>query len=211
MKRTEDVPIWANDLISDATRLNNSYLEPLGTFCYLHGVKSRALLVEPAEFEDVNAAQRLVSDARQWLRARSIDQWQDPIPDAVIRDDVEQGRLFVVRKFNSIVAMVTISETDEETWGPTEIPALYIHRLAVAQDYRGEGLGGKLLRWTFVMARARDLTLVRLDCAAGNPGLRRFYEREGFEHVRDVAVPALDDSRMLRSSLYERSAGDERA
>jgi len=53
-------------------------------------------------------------------------------------------------------------------------------------------------------AAARDAEIVRLDCAADNPGLRRFYERQGFQHIRDVTVTALDGSRQLSSSLYER-------
>ena len=45
------------------------------------------------EFADVQEAQALVAEARQWLADRSIDQWQDPVPDKVIEADVHHGRL----------------------------------------------------------------------------------------------------------------------
>jgi hypothetical protein len=56
-----------------------------------------ALTVETATAADVPAAQALIEGARQWLRSRGIDQWQDPVPDAVLVRDAEQGSLFVVR------------------------------------------------------------------------------------------------------------------
>jgi hypothetical protein len=39
------------------------------------------------------------------------------------------------------------------------------------------------------------------DCAADNPGLRRFYERVGFAYVRDEIVPSPDGRRSFRVSL----------
>jgi GNAT superfamily N-acetyltransferase len=95
-------------------------------------------MVDRAAAVDVPAAQRLIDDARRWLNARGIDQWQDPVPDTVLLRDVGRGCLFVVR-----------------------------------QDH--------------------------------DPGLRRFYEQQGFRHVRDVTVTALDGGRRLASSLYERA------
>lgn len=34
----------------------------------------------------------------QGLRSRGSDQWQDPVPDAVLRRDAEQGNLLVARQ-----------------------------------------------------------------------------------------------------------------
>lgn len=50
----------------------------------------------------------------------------------------------------------------------------------------------------------RGRVAVRLDCATDNPGLRRFYEQRGFQHVRDLTVAAPDGGRELATSLYER-------
>jgi hypothetical protein len=80
------------------------------------------LTVETATAADVPAAQALIDDARQWLRSRGIDQWQDPVPDAVLLRDAEQGSLFVVRQDEVVVAMVTVSDSDSETWGGGKQP-----------------------------------------------------------------------------------------
>jgi hypothetical protein len=47
--------------------------------------------------EDAPAAQRLSKGVRQWLRARSVEQWQDPIADATVVPDIKQRHFFLVR------------------------------------------------------------------------------------------------------------------
>jgi len=162
------------------------------------------LTIERATIADVTAAQALIDGARHWLRSRGIDQWQDPVPDAVLRRDVEQGNLFVARQDEVVVAMVTVSDSDSGTWSVDSSPAVYVHRLAVAQAHRGSRLGQRLLAWVEAKAADRGAAFVRLDCASDNPRLRRFYEQQGFRHVHDVTVTSLDGGRQLASSLYER-------
>ena len=157
------------------------------------------------EFADVQEAQALVAEARQWLAERSIDQWQDLLPDRVIEADVHCGRLFVIREAGGLAGMLSIAHSDVETWGPDTARALYVHRLAVANRHRGAQLGPTLLRWARTYALEHHCEWLRLDCAADNPGLRRFYERAGFAHVRDEVVPSPDGRRSFRVSLYQRA------
>lgn len=162
--------------------------------------------VERGEIADVPAAQALLAEARRWLADRSIDQWQDPVPDHVIEADVHRGGLFVVRTDDGLAGMLAVARSDEDTWGSASANALYVHRLVVAHRYRGAQLGPKLLRWARAYASNRGLEWLRLDCAADNPGLRRFYERDGFAYVQDATVPSPDGRRAFRVSLYQRPA-----
>lgn len=161
-------------------------------------------VVEPGTADDVPAVHALLDAARDWLRAREIDQWQDLQPLSVIAADARCGRLFVVRELSAVVAAVTILDDDAETWGSSGASALYVHRLVVAQSHRGFDLGAALLNWVAERAAGMDRRFVRLDCAADNPGLRAFYEREGFTHVRDVVAPSPSRDRGLAVSLYEK-------
>lgn len=179
------------------------------------------LAVEQGTPDDVTQAVALLDAARRWLHERSIDQWRHTIPDEVVLADAERGALFVVRDQSGLQAIATITDHDAETWGTDSIPALYVHRLAVAQASRGRGLGQELLRWTSARAADERKTFVRLDCADDNHGLRRFYESQGFQHVRDTTVTAPGSGRILGSSLYQRAVaspdrdparhGDERS
>ena len=153
---------------------------------------------------DVAAAQALIGGARQWLRSRGIDQWQDAVPNSVLVRDAERGNLFVVRLRQEVVAMVTVYDSDPDVWGDDATSALYVHRLAVSQAHRGAQLGERLLGWVEERGVRHGRAAVRLDCATDNSRLRRFYEQRGFQHVRDLKVTAPDGGRELAASLYER-------
>jgi hypothetical protein len=58
--------------------------------------------------------------------------------------------------------------------------------LAVRRGY--PGLGAALLGWAAESVRDAGRRFVRLDCVAGNPRLRAYYEAAGFAHRGDVAV-----------------------
>lgn len=173
---------------------------------YRGGMVSSGLDVEQGTPDDVAGAVELLDGARRWLRDRSIDQWRHAIPAEVVLADAGRGELFVVRGRRGLEAIATITDHDAETWGADGTPALYVHRLAVAQASRGQGLGQALLGWTSARAAARHKAFVRLDCADDNHGLRRFYESQGFQHVRDTTVTAPGSDRVLGSSLYQRAA-----
>jgi len=173
---------------------------------YRGGMVSSGLDVEQGTPDDVAEAVELLDGARRWLRDRSIDQWRHAIPAEVVLADAERGELFVVRSCRGLEAIATITDHDPETWGADVTPALYVHRLAVAQASRGHGLGQGLLGWASARAAARHKAFVRLDCADDNHGLRRFYESQEFQHVKDTTVTAPGSTRALGSSLYQRAA-----
>jgi GNAT superfamily N-acetyltransferase len=167
-------------------------------------MREHALRVRAGTIGDVDAAQALMDGARRWLREQSIDQWQDRVPDSTFKKDAERGRFFVVERHGAVIAMVTVADEDDETWPADDVAAAYVHRLAVDSIHRGENLGGRLLSWVEVRAREAGKQVVRLDCAADNPGLRRFYEERGFSHVRDSSVGDPTGTRSLKVSLYEK-------
>lgn len=208
-----DAPLWHEPACDDRRQRLASGSVPLPTvYGTPTGGRYRELMdlgarVEQGLTTDVAAAQELIAEARRWLAERSIDQWQDPIPDRVLEEDVQRGNLFVVRADDGLAGMLAVARSDEDTWGPSSARALYVHRLAVAQRYRGAQLGPKLLRWAQAHAADQGMDRLRLDCAASNPGLRRFYERDGFTYVRDAIVGSPDGRRTFSVSLYQRPIG----
>ena len=66
----------------------------------------------------------------------------------------------------------------------------HLHALAVLPEYRGKGLGTRLLRIVDALAADEGLTETSLTVAENNQAARRLYEREGYREVaREPVVP----------------------
>src|SRR6185312_11334614 len=67
--------------------------------------------------------------------------------------------------------------------GGTEPKALYVHYVAVARDFAGQGLPKAMLEFAASLARDKGITTLRLDTNADEPKLRGIYESCGFNEV----------------------------
>jgi GNAT superfamily N-acetyltransferase len=144
---------------------------------------------EPARPDDAEQVYRLLFEAAVWLETRGIEQWKPgALPRRVVADGIARGEIFVVRGPDALAATLHLQESDPATWGPDTGEALYLHRLCVARTHAGEGLGLRLLGWAAATARARGRRFLRLDCAASNDALRRYYARAGFAERGEVDV-----------------------
>jgi GNAT superfamily N-acetyltransferase len=151
------------------------------------------VIVRSAGPDDLDAVLSLFREASRWLAGKGIDQWQWEPRVEQVRGDIEQGNVFVGEDDSGrIIATVTLDTyADPDFWRPEDNPAcaLYVHRMIVARDAAGRGLGDELTRWVEQFARALGYDYVRLDCYRSNTGLHRYYKAHGWSHVRTVDAP----------------------
>jgi len=161
--------------------------------------------VERARADDAAAVHALYEEAAEWLGARGIPQWLPGAwtPAAVARG-IAGGEVFVVRAGTKLPAMLTLVDEDPEIWGAGDGSALYLHKLTVARASAGSRLGRRLLDWAAGEARARGRLHLRLDCAAFNTFLRRYYAAAGFAERGEV------DLGRVRLARFERSVTPSR-
>ncbi|WP_163272900.1 GNAT family N-acetyltransferase [Chelativorans alearense] len=146
---------------------------------------------------------KLLKDAADWLHSRKINQWQflrEGGEDEEIRAGVLSGKTYLARQGREIVGTFTLyslqSEWDAYIWGERSDDAVYLHRLAVVRDGRGQGIGGKLISWVQDECRNRGNAFLRLDCIARNERLNRYYLHQGF-----VSLGISRDHSMYQKSL----------
>ncbi len=150
------------------------------------------LTVHPASPEELSAVVEIYDDAARWLHAKGIYYWAYPQPrwirDLVARD-IEDGCVFLcrTRADDRAVGTLRILWADPAMWPEDVGNAGYIHGLAIRTEVRGRGLGVAMLEWAKGHLRAHARIFMRLDCEAGNPGLRRYYERLGFAFRGEAA------------------------
>lgn len=65
-----------------------------------------------------------------------------------------------------------------------EPKSLYISGLALFDEYRGTGVGTRLLDFAYKRARAEGVKKISLICFEDNEGAYRLYEREGFKSMK---------------------------
>lgn len=87
------------------------------------------------------------------------------------------GSIFVLRVQNRIVGMANALFTISTAEGG---PALLLEDVIVADAYRKQGLGGKLVQHVLAWAKARGFLRVTLLADRDNAPALRFYEKQGF-------------------------------
>lgn len=74
----------------------------------------------------------------------------------------------------------------------TDKDCLLMDGIFVAEEARGQGIGGALLDAVCAEARKRRLSRVRLDVINTNPRARALYERAGFDAVSEEKTGVLE-------------------
>lgn len=152
-----------------------------------------ALTVHRATPSAFPSVLEIYRDAAQWLNDRGITQWNvvlKPAYEPYLLRRIEEHEVYFGLLKGEFAATVCVQWTDADYWGEQGSDGLagYIHGLAVRRRFAGRQIGEHLLRWACDYIRAAGRHAVRLDCAADNPALCKYYETRGFTPVRVVAV-----------------------
>lgn len=135
----------------------------------------------------------LFRDAAVWLADRGLDQWQRGPRIERIRQDIDAGAVFlVIDQDDEVVGTLTIdTRADPDFWTDADDPgsALYLHRMIVAPDHRGERIGEAMTTWAEQFGAALGYRWLRLDAWRTNTELVSYYASRGWQHIRTVEPP----------------------
>ncbi|MGW4366288.1 GNAT family N-acetyltransferase [Nocardia takedensis] len=152
-------------------------------------------MIDPAPMRQAVAADaediaRLRDELARWMVDNGIAQWlPGEYPASAVAGEAERGEWFVWRDQGDVIAAVRLIWRDPEFWGADDDAAGYVHGLMVAPRRRGEALGARILRFCADRTRAAGHTRQRLDTAAANQVLRKYYADQGFREIREAALP----------------------
>ena len=141
----------------------------------------RVLDLRPAVASDAQELHALREAAARWLVGRGVRQWQPGEIDVpTVRDQVGAGEWFLHRRTGRVLVALRFLWCDPVFWGEQSDDAAYVHGLVIDRRHAGEGLGAAALRWAEDKARAAAKQYLRLDHAADNARLARYYRERGF-------------------------------
>ncbi|KUL38735.1 protein tyrosine phosphatase [Streptomyces sp. NRRL F-4489] len=126
----------------------------------------------------------LYDAAARWMVAHGIDQWKPGGKDAAhFRERIADGEVWLAEAAGRVVGGFELWWEDEPAWGPRPPEAGYVHRLMVDRGHAPAGLGRAMLGHAERRIAESGRPWSRLDCMAGNPRLRTYYERAGYAVV----------------------------
>ncbi|TDD46229.1 GNAT family N-acetyltransferase [Kribbella antibiotica] len=147
--------------------------------------------IRPGGADDVPAVLALLDGATEWLVAQGrTDQWgtqphsTSPWRTAQISGYAAEGGLWIAEDDGRPVGALAIGDAKPPV-PPAAEPEIFVRLLVTDRTLTGQGLGRVLLDHARQLARDAGISVVRLDCFAGNDGaLIQYYESQGF--TRDV-------------------------
>lgn len=147
------------------------------------------VVVRRAEPGDVAIVEGFIEGALAWMDQVGIPYWS--------RSEFGTGEvarwvaddLWIAERDGAAVGSFKLQSTDPEIW-PEAKPreALYVHRLVVAREHTGSGVGTSMLRAAERVTASLGIPYVRLDCGAPVKRLVRYYTEAGYRFIDERQV-----------------------
>ena len=179
-------------------------------------MKAASVTVRMATDDDVDDMVAVLTQGRAAIGRLGIDQWQDGYPERRrIEDDVARGVSYVaVADDGRILGCAAIDFDGEPTYdvidgawltpSTSEAPTYgVIHRIAVADNARRQGVARRLIDEALRLAEARGARSLRIDTHPGNLPMQRFIESCGFTYCGVIMIDLARESTKERLA-YER-------
>ena len=147
------------------------------------------MILRKAEISDTDSILRIIGEAQAQMARLGIDQWQNGYPDrAAIVADIEGGVGLVIDSAEGIAAYCAAIFGDEPTyiriddgeWLTAGEDYIVVHRLAVADRCKRQGIATDFLRRVESIARERSCRSFRIDTHHDNLYMQTICQRLGF-------------------------------
>jgi GNAT superfamily N-acetyltransferase len=114
--------------------------------------------------------------------------WLGFEPELIAKEIAEQRHYKIVAD-DKIVATFCITLSDRLIWTDSaSTAAVYIHRIATSQSFRGNNLLKHIIDWAREFANVHELSYIRMDTGAGNDRLINYYVSNGFTLIGNTSV-----------------------
>lgn len=142
------------------------------------------------KIREIPEIMEIIRAAQNYLAGEGIDQWQEDYPNSeTIRNDIENSNSYLLKKDDEIIATAAIIFGDDPTYhyiedGDWIADGKYgvIHRAAVAEKHKGQGIISRIFQESFKLAEVESAVSIRIDTHQKNFPMQRAIEKEGFKY-----------------------------
>lgn len=145
------------------------------------------LSLRRADIKDIETIKTFLTQGRLFQRSLGFTQWKDDFPsNRVIEADIELGRGFLIEKDGAPQGYAVIDLAGDDEYERLEhiwrYPGRYaaVHRLALSDRVRGQGLGKPMLAIIEEYAKRLNCVSMRFDTGTANIPMQRLLENTGY-------------------------------
>jgi ribosomal protein S18 acetylase RimI-like enzyme len=143
----------------------------------------RAVTIKPSDRGDLQAILEMYRFASALQQEKGMVVWPDISP-SLIQQEIEEQRQWKMVIDGQLACVWVVAFDDPLIWGEkNKDPAIYLHRIATAPDFRGQGLVEFVVKAAVDIACKMRLDFIRLDTVGVNPGLIEHYTNHGFTYL----------------------------
>jgi ribosomal protein S18 acetylase RimI-like enzyme len=140
-----------------------------------------------AVFEEEQAIFSLYNEVKIKGKKDGTSDWDEDYPNRdILRDDLDNKRVFVLIDEEEIIAAISIFEEDEpdiQSLEWTKAKACFLVRLCVSPNYQSKGIGEKMMRNINDYAKGKGFKATHHLAAKVNIAANRLYKRMGYRNV----------------------------
>lgn len=142
----------------------------------------------------LDAIMNVTNEAKAQLKRMEIDQWQKGYPSREVwEEDLKQGRAYIALDESTDAVMGAFSFFTSQDPSYKQIDGAWLtgdsiedgsyaslHRVCVAENYKGQGVVGRMFDFAFDLTRSFGITSVRIDTHPDNKPMMRSLSKAGF-------------------------------
>ena len=137
--------------------------------------------VTASDIEKIFAFYKIASNYQR--EKKTVIVWPDFDREMVI-NEIAENRQFKLLVNNEVVCIWAITFSDEQIWEDSNTDsAIYIHRIAVNPNFRGNNYIATITNWAKEYALKKEIQFIRLDTLGENKNLITHYKNAGFHFL----------------------------
>ena len=144
-------------------------------------------LLTSAQPADLPRCMEILRSGRDFQREQGFVQWPDGFPcEETVRRDIAQSDGYVLKIGDDIAAYLYLGFDGDPSypdiqgaWHFNE-PYGVIHRIAIDDAFRGQGLSAKIFALAEDLLRSRGVFLLRIDTHHDNKRMQHILSKNGF-------------------------------
>ncbi len=146
-----------------------------------------------AEVSEQAQIWKILKQGIERRRTEGSNQWQDgyPNPDSV-KSDIQKGFAYVLEIGHQIAAYAAVIDEPEPAYEEIEGRWLQddnyivVHRVAVSEDFLGQGLAQIIFKEIEKIARAQNINSIKVDTNFDNTAMLKILDKLGYTYCGEV-------------------------